>query len=58
MMRVFRDEDEEYVFDTQLDMFDSDEDTGSGLCEDGDHDENELVEIDVELRRLGSIATP
>jgi hypothetical protein len=57
-MRVFRDEDEEYLFDTQLDMFVSDEDTNGGLFEDGDNDENELVEIDVELRQLGFVATP
>jgi hypothetical protein len=55
---VFRDEDGEYLFDTQLDMFDSDEDVGGDIFEDGDDDGNELVEIDVELRQLGFVVTP
>jgi len=57
-MRVFRDEDEEWLFDTHLDMLDSDEDIGSGLFEEGDNDEFELVEVDVELRQLGFVETP
>jgi hypothetical protein len=35
-MRVFRDEDGEYLFDTQLYLFDCDEDLGGVLFEDGD----------------------
>jgi hypothetical protein len=45
-MRVFRDEDGEYLFDTQLDLFDSDEDVGGDIFEDGDDDGNKFVEID------------
>jgi hypothetical protein len=48
----------EYLFDTQLDLFDSDEDVGGDIFEDGDDDGNELVEIDVELRQLGFVVTP
>jgi hypothetical protein len=38
-MRVFRDEDGEYIFDAQLDLFDSDEDVGSDLFEDDDEND-------------------
>jgi len=31
--------------DTHLDMFDSDEDVGGGLFEDGDNDENECLRL-------------
>jgi hypothetical protein len=57
-MRVFRDEDGEYLFDTQLDLFDSDEDVGGDIFEDGDDDGNELVGIDLELRQFGFVVTP
>jgi hypothetical protein len=57
-MRVFRDEDGKYLFDTQLDLFDRDEDVGGDIFEDGDGDGNESVEIDVELRQLGFVVTP
>jgi hypothetical protein len=40
-MRVFRDENGKYLFDTQLDMFESDEDVGGVLFEDAGGDENE-----------------
>jgi hypothetical protein len=46
-MQVFRGKDGEYLFDTQLDLIDSDEDVGGALFEDGDDDKHELVEIDV-----------
>jgi hypothetical protein len=55
---MFRDEDGEYLFDTQLDLFDSDEDVGDDLFEDGDDDGIDLVETDVELRQVGFIVTP
>ena len=44
-MRVFRDEDTEWVFDLQLDRFESSEDES---CADvsSDEYENELVEVD------------
>jgi hypothetical protein len=48
-MRVFRNEDGEYLFDTQVGMFDSEEDVGGVLFEDGNDDENEVAEIDVEF---------
>jgi hypothetical protein len=57
-MRVFRDEDGEYLFDTRLDLFDSDEDGGGDISEDGDDDGTELVDNDVELRQLGFVITP
>jgi hypothetical protein len=57
-MRVFRDEDGEYLCDTQLDLFDSDEDVGGDIFEDGDDDGNELVEIDVELRAIRFCCNP
>jgi hypothetical protein len=41
-----------------MDMFDSDEDVGGDIFEDGDDDGNELVEVDVELRQLGFVVTP
>jgi hypothetical protein len=38
-------------------MFDSDEDVGGDIFEDGDDDEHELVEIDVESRLLDFVIT-
>ena len=44
-MRVFRDEDTEWVFDLQLDRFESSEDESCGDVS-SDEYENELVEVD------------
>jgi hypothetical protein len=44
-MQGFRDEDGKYLFDTQMDMFDSDEDVGGDIFEDGDDDGNELTRL-------------
>jgi hypothetical protein len=41
-----------------LDLFDSDKDVGGVLFEDGDGEDNELVEIDEEFRQLGFAVTP
>jgi hypothetical protein len=47
-----------HLFHTQFDVFDSDEDVGGDLFEDGDDGENELVETNVESRQLGFVVTP
>ena len=52
-MRVFRDEDTEWVFDLQLDRFESSEDED---CGDVFSDEFELVEVD--LSQYGFLETP
>ena len=55
-MRVFRDEDSEWVFDLQLDRFESSEDESCGDVF-SDEFENELVEVD-DISQLGFLEAP
>ena len=55
-MRVFRDEDTEWVFDLQLDRFESSEDESCGNVS-SDEYENELVEVD-DISQFGFLEAP
>ena len=55
-MRVFRDEDTEWVFDLQLDRFESSEDESCGDVS-SDEYENELVELD-DISQFGFLELP
>ena len=55
-MRVFRDEDTEWVFDLQLDRFESSEDESCGNVS-SDEYENELVEVD-DISQFGFVEAP
>ena len=55
-MRVFRDEDTEWVFDLQLDRFESSEDESCGDVS-SDEYENELVEVD-DISQFGFLEAP
>ena len=55
-MRVFRDEDTEWVFDLQLDRFESSEDESCGDVF-SDESDNELVEVD-DISQFGLLEAP